>query len=519
MESRESEFAFCILHFALTGLLAFSSGACAKKPPAAQPPASPPTFDAAQQLKSDIEALIDQPGHLHGIWAVAVHSLARSERLYEHNPRTLLIPASTMKLVSLAAASEAVGWDYVFETALLATGPVVNGALQGDLVIVGSGDPSVSGPPGGDSLGAWVEAIRSRGITRIDGRVIADDDRVEEPSPGYEWSWGDLGYDYGALPGALNLSENAFNLIVSPAHLEGLPPIVEPPADARDVPIANHARTNAAGARGLLWPEWRAGQGLSLNGTIGVGEKPVVVAITAGNPTEWFARALRNRLLTSGIDVRGEALDVDDLPAKPDWTRATVLHTHRSPLLAEVAKPLEKDSINLYAEAVLRLATGREGARTTGAALDAVRARLESWGIPKDGIQIVDGSGLSRRNVIAPETLMTILQRFYDASGASPFMQTLTIAGRDGTLRSRMKGTPADGNALGKTGSMSNVRTFAGYVKTADGEPLAVVVMANNFEGPASGVTATIDRLIVRLASFSRSEATPVSSFSGDSRP
>jgi serine-type D-Ala-D-Ala carboxypeptidase/endopeptidase (penicillin-binding protein 4) len=153
---------------------------------------------------------------------------------------------------------------------------------------------------------------------------------------------------------------------------------------------------------------------------------------------------------------------------------------------------------------VLRLATGPEGPRTTDPALDAVRLRLQAWGIPPEGIQIVDGSGLSRRDVIAPETLVTVLRRFYDPSKQSPWMQALAVAGRDGTLERRMKGTPGEGNALAKSGSMSNIRTLAGYVWSADGEPLVYAVMANNFEGSAANVVATIDKVIVRLASFSR---------------
>jgi D-alanyl-D-alanine carboxypeptidase/D-alanyl-D-alanine-endopeptidase (penicillin-binding protein 4) len=164
-----------------------------------------------------------------------------------------------------------------------------------------------------------------------------------------------------------------------------------------------------------------------------------------------------------------------------------------------------KESINLHAEAVLWLAGGPGGPRTTDAALDAARLRLESWGIPKDGIQIVDGSGLSRRDVLAADTLVTILRRFYDPAGASPWMQTFPIAGRDGSLAQRMKGTAAEGNAIAKTGSMSNIRTLAGYVKTADGEPLAFAILANNFEGAGSGVTATIDAVVARLAAFRRS--------------
>ncbi len=476
---------------------------CAKRPPTIV--AAPPPPSSIDRLRNDIDALVDRPGHLHGIWGIVIHSLARNERLYERNPRTLLVPASTMKLVSLAAASEAVGWDHTFETTLRAAGPVVDGVLKGDLAIVGSGDPSMLGRPGGDALEAWINALRARGITRIEGRVVADDDAQEEPQPGYAWSWEDLGYTYGAIPGALNVAENTLDILVSPATLEGLPATIELPADARDLPVENAARTGPAGSPTNLWPEFRPGHSaLTLNGTIAVGEKPIAISVAAGNPTEWFARVVRNRVLAAGIDVTGRAVDVDDLPVRPDWSGATLMHSHRSPRLAEIAKPLLKDSINLYAEAVLRLATGPSGPRTTGAGLDAVRARLESWGVPKEGIQIVDGSGLSRRNVIAPQTLLAILQRFYDDSGATPFMQAQAIAGRDGTLASRMKGTSAEGNAVGKTGSMSNVRTLAGYVKTTDGEPLAFAIMANNFEGPGSGVTQTIDRLVSRLASFSR---------------
>jgi D-alanyl-D-alanine carboxypeptidase/D-alanyl-D-alanine-endopeptidase (penicillin-binding protein 4) len=491
---------------ALAIATALSAG-CAKPRPAIP---GPPPPNPVAQLRSDFNALIDQPGHQRGTWGVAVHSLARNERLFEQNPRTLLVPASTMKLVSLAAAAEAVGWDYVFETKLLASGPVMDGVLKGDLVIVGSGDPSVLGRPLSDAFGPWIDALRARGITRIEGRVVADDDALEEPKPGFAWSWEDLGYTYGAIPGALNLAENKLDILVSPATLDGLPVTIELPADARDLPVMNAARTGPAGTRTTLWPEFRPGEpSLTLNGTIAIGEKPIVISVAAGNPTEWFARVVRNRVLAAGIDVAGQAVDVDDLSLRPGWTGATVLHAHRSPRLAEIAKPLLKDSINLYAEAVLRLAAGPSALRTTDAGLDAVRARLESWGVPKESIQIVDGSGLSRRNVVAPETLLAVLQRFYDESGASPFMQAQAVAGRDGTLASRMKGTPAEGNAVGKTGSMSNVRTLAGYVKTADGEPLAFAMMANNFEGPAPAVTATIDRLVARLASFSRAQHAP----------
>jgi D-alanyl-D-alanine carboxypeptidase/D-alanyl-D-alanine-endopeptidase (penicillin-binding protein 4) len=254
-----------------------------------------------------------------------------------------------------------------------------------------------------------------------------------------------------------------------------------------------------------LWPEYRPGNGtLTIHGSIPAGAPPAVIGVSAGNPTLWFARVVRNRLLAAGIDVTGPPVDGDDLPVKPDRSDAVLLHAHRSPPLSQIAAPILEDSVNLYAEAVLRLATGPDGPRTTAAGLDAVRSRLDAWGIPRDGIQIVDGSGLSRRNVVAPETLLAVLRRLHDPAGSSPWMNALAVAGREGTLQHRMKGTAAEGNALAKSGAMSNIRTMAGYVTSADGEPLAFAIMANNFEGPAADVNATIDRIVARLATFTR---------------
>ena len=499
--TRHAVFAFCILHFACVG--------CAKAPPATPAPASlpaaAPLLDPLQQLRHDIDLLVDRSGHQYGTWGIVVQSLAKDDRLYERNPRTLLVPASTMKLVPLAAAAEAVGWDYRFRTQLLATGPIERGALRGDLVVVGSGDPSVLGRPDPGVTPGWVDALRRRGVTRVEGGIIGDDDDVEEPRPGLSWSWEDMGFGYGAMPGALNLRENVTTLIVSPGNAVGLPTILEVDPAPPGAPVVNSTTTSPPGTPPGVWPELGPGDpGLTVRGSIPAGSAAIRLRTAVGNPTLWFARSVRTDLLAAGIDVAGPAVDVDDVAVKPDRTAATLIHIHESPPLSQIAGPLLKESINLYAEAALWLATGREGARTTGAALDALRAGLESWGVPKDGIQIVDGSGLSRRDLVAADTLVAILRRFHDPRGTSPWMQAFPIAGRDGSLEHRLKGTPAEANAVAKTGSMSSIRSLAGYVKTADGEPLAFAILANNFEGPGAGVTATIDAIVARLAAFRR---------------
>ncbi len=432
-----------------------------------------------------------------------MQSLERGDRLFELNPRSLLVPASSLKLVTAALAGAAVGWDYTFETTAAITGPVENGGLQGDLIITGTGDPTLLGRAGGDYATSLLSALKGHGVTTIAGRVIGNDDLVDEPRPGYSWSWDDLGFPFGAVSGGLNIAENVIQVTVSPGASQGEPAVITLPPEAGNLFVENRTETAAAKSERTLWPEHRPGKaGLTLFGTIAIDAKPTVLMVAALNPTLSFARFIRARLLAAGIQVHGAAADADDL--KERLPPGTVIHVERSRPLSDIVKAMQKDSINLYADALLRLATGPAGTRSTPAALIAAKQQLEAWDIAADAAQIEDGSGLSRRNVIAPEALLAILQRHYDPAGTSPFVQALPIAGVDGTLGDRMKGTAAEGNAKAKTGTMTNIRALAGYVRTQDGEPLAFVIIVNNFEGKPTDVIASIDRLVVRLASFSR---------------
>ncbi len=494
-------FAFCILNFAL-----LSATSCAKAPP--QLPSAPP-IDPTGQLATDIAAATQMPGVQRATWGIAIQSLANNERLFDLNARTLMVPASVAKIVSVATAVDAVGWDYRFQTTLRAVGAVSDGVLQGELLIVGSGDPAIAGR-GGDDLSTWVAALKAIGIRRVDGRIIGVDDAFEEPRPGFAWSWDDLGYPTGAIFGALNLAENKLTVTVAPGAAAGSPTVVSVDPDAQDVPLVNRSVTGAAGSQLLLWPEIRPGETtLTIAGAIPAGAKPATLAVAAGNPTVWFARVLRRRLIDAGIDVTGSAVDADDIDVGAGLSRlnpdsGAILYTYRSHPLSEIVQPMLKESINLYAEAVERLNASGSLPHTNDQALEGMKQRLLMWGVPANGSQLVDGSGLSRRDVLAADTLLTILVRMYDPAGMSPWMTALPVAGVDGTLAARMKGTPAENNVRAKTGTMSNVRSLTGYVRARDGEPFAFVIMVNNFEGTGAQAVAAIDAIAVRLASFSR---------------
>jgi len=433
-----------------------------------------------------------------------VSSLDRHDRLVDLNAHTLFVPASVAKLVSVATAAEAVGWDHRFETSLLTTGSVSQGRLFGDLIVVGSGDPSIGGRGGGD-LSTFVAAVKAAGFERIEGRIVGDDDALEEPRPQLSWAWDDLGYTTGSLFGALNLAENRTVVTVTPASTAGAPADVSIQARAEGRPIVNRVTTGPAGSPSLVWPEQRPGEtALTIAGSIPLGASPTPLGISSGNPTLWFATVLRNRLIEEGIVVTGEAVDIDDLSPPPDRSDATMLFTYRSPTLAEIARPLLKESINLYGEAFMRLNTDKGVFPTNDAALDGLRKRLTAWGLSDGSYQLVDGSGLSRRDAISPEAVMAVLQRMSSSSDAAPFLMALPIAGVDGSLTGRMKGTAAEGNLRAKTGTMSNIRSLAGYVTARDGEHLAFVILMNNFEGTSAAANQAIDAVAVRIAEFTR---------------
>jgi D-alanyl-D-alanine carboxypeptidase/D-alanyl-D-alanine-endopeptidase (penicillin-binding protein 4) len=488
-------FAFCILHFA------FLAASCGSK----QPPAlvSGPPVDNTRQLQTDLIATTKMPGVQRATWGIAIRSLTRDEQLFELNAQTLMVPASVAKLISVATAADAVGWDYRFATTLRATGPIDAGVLQGDLLVVGSGDPAIGGR-GGDGLAAWIAALRSVGIHRIDGRIVGVDNSYEEPRPGFAWSGDDLGYSTGAIFGALNLAENRLAVTVTPASVAGEPTTLAFNVDDQDLPIVNRSVTGAPGSAPLVWPEMRPGETtLTVAGALPAGGTPKMLTVSAGNPTVWFARLLRRQLLAAGIEVSGPAVDGDDVHiGSPD--AAAILYTYWSHPLAEIAAPLLKESINLYGEAVQRLNASGPPPHTNDQALEGEKQRLLSWGIAPDAFQLVDGSGLSRRDVLAPDALLIVLTRLYDPTGASPWMTSLPIAGVDGTLAARMKGTPGENNVHAKTGTMSNIRSLAGYVTTRGGEALAFVAMVYNFEGRGEQANAGLDALAVRLASVSR---------------
>jgi len=508
-------------------VLSITLGACHTRAKPATPPALPalPASPAAEvrlqpdattlatspalaTLQRDIDAILAEPLLAHAYWGVLVKSLKTGETLYAVNARKLMMPASNLKIVTLAAAAERLGWNYTYETKVFAAGPIESGVLHGDLVVVGSGDPSLVAADGMAErvFTEWSDQLKSKGVRTIGGRIIGDDNAFDDDGLGFGWSWDDLPDGYAAGVSALQFNESQARVTIGPGAALGDPASIALAPDGSGLVITSSLKTAAANTPALVVARRFPGSSrLELRGSIPLGSAPAVHTMSVDNPTLFFVNALRAALITHGIDVRGPAVDIDEVTGELPRETAHPLIVYRSPPLTNIAMTLMKISLNFDAETMVKTLGMIRGTPTYAAGLADARSLVERWGVAASDLIMADGSGLSRYNLITPEALVTILTHVdRDDRLREPFEASLPIAGRDGTLSNRMKGTPAEGNARAKTGSMSNVRGLSGYVTTAGGETVVFSILANNFETAPETITRTADAIVVRLAEFKR---------------
>jgi D-alanyl-D-alanine carboxypeptidase/D-alanyl-D-alanine-endopeptidase (penicillin-binding protein 4) len=476
--------------------------------PATRPSGS--SSRALRELRAQLTEVFNAPIMSRGVWAVDVRSLDTGEPLFDLNAGKLTMPASNMKIVTMAAAAEILGWDYRFTTAIETTAPIEHGVLHGDLFIRGTGDPTISARDNRASavLFDWIVGLRHAGITRIAGRIIGDDQAFDDEGLGDGWSWDYLQYGYAAPSGALQFNENVAQLTIAPGVRAGEPAFVTLPAGT-GLTLLNRATTGAEGSAATI--DYRlhlSGSVLEITGSIPAGAPSLSRSVAVVNPTVYFVQSVKDALVSAGIAVSGEAVDYDDVAAElvGATERRRVLVTTESPTLREMGTVLMKVSQNMYAETFIKAIGAAEGGiGTTGGGRTAVRRLLTSWDIPRDAYIMSDGSGLSRYNYVSAEMITAILERMYrDPRHNRPFALTLPIAGKDGTISSRMQGSLAEGNAVAKTGSIANVRSLSGYVRTRDGEMLVFSILANDFPIPAGTVTWIADLAVEILAAFTR---------------
>ena len=457
---------------------------------------------AVAQLQHDIDAILGSPLLAHGFWGVVIKPVDRDETWYAVNAGKLMMPASSLKVVTLAATAERLGWDYRYETKVFAAGTISGGVLHGDLIVVGSGDPNLDDWAGDATrlFGDWATQLNAAGITSIDGRIVGDDNAFDDDIFGPGWTMDDVATGFAAGVGALQFNEGNVQLRLGPGDAVGDKAIVTVSPASSGLTVTNLIVTGPANSAANVTRRRLPGSTrLELRGSLPFRGRPYPQNFSVDNPTLYYVTALREALVADGIAVRGPAVDIDNISPTPSHASLQALITYQSPPLSMLATTMMKLSQNQFAEALLKTIGG--GSAKGGS--DAVRALLKSWDIDPAGVVQVDGSGLSRYNYITPDAMVAVLQHVAGSERLRDVYQsTLPIAGRDGTFEQRMKGTAAEGKAFVKSGSMTGARAAAGYVRTADGQMLAFAIFANNFDNSAAVINAATDAVIVRLAAF-----------------
>jgi serine-type D-Ala-D-Ala carboxypeptidase/endopeptidase (penicillin-binding protein 4) len=460
---------------------------------------------AASPLVAELDSIFDDPTLLHAHWGVQIRSLDSGETIYARNDERLFLPASNMKLFTAAAALETLGPDYRYRTTIAAAGPVRDGVLEGPLVVYGTGDPTFSGrflDEPRDAFRAWADSLRAHGITRIVGPIIGVDTAFAGPPLGAGWAWDDLTEGYAAEFGALQFNESMIELDIFP-NRNGLQPalvVLTPPTQA--VRVINDTRTVLPGsvtAIRVLRDE--TGSGIILRGEIAADDEGARRNVAVSNPGFFFVMALRETLREQGIAAEGPAIRHTSLePYDPALREAAPIFTHLSPPLSEILPGMLKPSQNLIAETLLRT-VGREVRQvaTTEGGAAAIDSLMRAWDLDPSRFRIADGSGLSRYNLVSPSLINALLERMDRSEHRELWSTSLPVAGRDGTLASRMRDPPLADNVHAKTGTLTGNSALSGYLTTARGERIVFSILVNNHAVTAADAHRVVEAALERV--------------------
>lgn len=476
-------------------------------------------------LREFLDAHLAQSQFAAATWGVKIVSLDSGATLYEHNAGKLLKPASNAKLYSTALALDRLGPDFRIRTSLLARQPPdPDGVVHGDLIIYGRGDPSFAARfhhgSHADNLSPLSRALARAGVKRVTGDLVADETFFRGPPLGSGWMWDDLDEYYGAEVSALTVEDNVVDLVLRPGAAAGDPVLIQTLPPTRYLAFSNLAVTVNAGSGPA---QLRLHRPLARNLVLVEGRIPLDVtnlfeAATVHQPARWFAALFRESLERQGIRVEGTLRAIDSpllgspVPGNPDPVELAFVE---SPPLSEILARTLKPSQNLYAQLLLLQVgaraqaaapqrapgpvNGRLSETTEAAGLLEMNRFLADAGIGPEEVRLEEGSGLSRGTLLTPNATVKLLAHMHRHRHRETFREALPVAGVDGTLRRRMKGTPAAGNARAKTGTLRYMHTLSGYATNQIGETLAFSLMLNNFTGEESAARDALDAIVVRL--------------------
>ena len=436
-----------------------------------------------------------------------------------YGSRKMLLPASTMKAITTGTALHSLGSGYRFETGIGYSGRISGGTLYGDLYIIGGGDPVLGSrnhiaEPAEKTFGKWKAMLSGAGIRRIEGRIIGDDRFFVRVAEADSWQWNDIGTYYGAGVSGLSFNENMQNINVTPGEAPGKPLKIS--IGYPELPWMEYKFTCSTGKAGTgntlyMFTSPFAPRG-EMRGTFAIDRNTKTEQVANKFPAYTCAWHFMRYLEACGIPCSKGAADLGDVFGIPEGEAVPsdslkAIGSTLSPALSAIATETNHESNNTYAETLFRT-LGKEycgdGSPLSGPS--AVKGILEELGLDTGkGLNIADGSGLSRQNSVSPEFMCSFLEAMMDSREFGTFAESLPQPGGTGTLIYCMRKYPSDIKARirMKSGSMTGVRCYCGYLIPTEGsrdETIVFSIMVNNYFGPQASLQEFLDRMIYLMA-------------------
>ena len=411
---------------------------------------------------------------------VMVRNANTGEIIYDYNSSYPLIPASNMKIIATSTSLAMLGPDFQYTTNIYGK-EIDNGVLKGDLILFSNGDPSYCVhfyEPPTKVLDFMAKKLYSQGIRTIEGDLIGDDSFFDRELTGKGWKKYYQFDPYSAQISPLALNENVVDVRVYPGEGQSLPGVVTlfPPADIFEV--SNQTKTSNYDETVILSRQ-EGNNHITVSGWIPYDYSYIESYVTVHDPSLYTTSAFARILKDNGIEIKGNVRLIDK--EKDNQEGYNLLCSHKSPPLPEILAYVNKYSDNLTAEMIFKTLGGV--VYGVGTAENGERVEREFLGqIEADtsGLTIADGCGLSDQNRVTTGLISDILYYMYNSPYKDDFMNSLSVAGVDGTLRKRLRGTLAEGNCKAKTGTISGVSALSGYVTTAYGETVVFSLIFNN---------------------------------------
>ena len=464
------------------------------------------SFSTIPEFWSDMDDLFNDPNFSNAQWGVVIQSLETGEYFYKRNENKLFIPASDLKLFTTAAGLILLGSEYRFSTNVYLNGNLDGSILDGDLVIEGRGDPTISGRFYDNNMlkvyENWADSLAALGIDEITGNIIGYDDDFDDKPFGKGWPWDLESYWFEAPSGPISFNDNVVNINVTTDSNKAVISIMP---DVKYLVVSNSVQVVDGDSASNIDVYMERGTNLiNVFGTIHMGDS-VQTFVTVNNPTQYSMVVLKKVLKEKGIEVKGYPIDIDASAEPISLNLIRKIFTYYSPPLKEIIKVINKNSENFFAEQLIKtIGLEEKDFGSIDMGVEAMHDLLQEMGIYPDNMIIADGSGLSRLNLVTPRQIVSLLSFMYKSKYFIPFFNSLPIAGVDGTLGKRMKNTKAADKVRAKTGYLDEVRSLSGYAFTGDNEPVAFSIIANNFLVPYKLVDNLQDLVCIRLANFRR---------------